>query len=227
MIGLRWAVLALCALPVTACGTLVAGTPHAEQRSDPSRGAIRPAQLNDLLTPSGSLEVIVGSPLREADLQAALFIGADPADCHGVVGFGRFPLIPTDYTGREARTQVDAADEHQLLEVSATYPASFDAAGYLTSLRSTVTDCQHPVRAWSDDQRRYRVDPAPLVATEPEVARWSTNLSGYRWICEFSVIAVANVISDIVTCSADRSIDIAALTATRLERIRQLLQSTA
>ena len=52
-----------------------------------------------------------------------------PADCHGVVAFGRYPLFPTNYTGREARTQQDhRTDQHQLLEVSASYPADFDAA---------------------------------------------------------------------------------------------------
>lgn len=227
MISLRWVALGLCPLLATACGTVVAGTPRAEQRSALSSGTIRPAQLDDLLTPSGSLEVNPGSPLQETDMQAAMFIGADPADCHGVVAFGRFPLIPTDYTGREARTQVDATNEHHLLEVSAAYPETFDAAAFLTSVRDRVTSCQHPVRVWGDDQKRYRVDPAPLVASAPEVARWSTNLSGDRWICEFSVIALANVISEIVTCSADRSIDNAALTTARLEKISQLLHSTA
>ena len=47
------------------------------------------------------------SPLTEVDMQSALFVGADPADCHGAVAFGRYPIFPTNYTGREARTQQD------------------------------------------------------------------------------------------------------------------------
>lgn len=221
-----WVALSVCLL-AGACGTVVDGTPRAEQRSETSSGAIRPAQLVDLLTPSGSLEVTAGLPLVEADLQAALFIGSDPADCQGVVGFGEYPLLPADYTGREARTQVDRTNEHQLLEVSASYPDRFDAAAFVTSVRDKVTSCQHPVRAWSDDRKRYTVNPMPLTSAQPEVARWSTSLSGQRWICEFSVIARANVISQIVTCSTDRSLDNAALTAARIAKIEQLLRSTA
>jgi hypothetical protein len=65
-----------------------------------------------------------------------------------------------------------------------------------------------------------------LVATSPEVAQWATNLAGQQWICEFAVIAKANVVSEIVTCTPDRSVDIQALVTKRLEKINQLLNST-
>ncbi|WP_083341719.1 sensor domain-containing protein [Mycobacterium talmoniae] len=225
---LRWLALALCLAPA-ACSTVVAGSPHAAERGGTAPGGpIQPAQLQDLLTPSDSLAVVPGSPLFETNMQAAIFIAADPADCHGVVGFGRFPLFPTDYTGREARTQVDnSADQHQLLEASATYPSDFDAAGFLKSVRDTVTRCQHPVSAWGDAGRKYTVDPTPLTASAPEIAHWSTNLAGEQWICEFSVIAKANVVAEVVTCSPDRSIDNQALAAQRLAKIDELLHSTA
>jgi hypothetical protein len=180
----------------------------------------------DLLTPSGSFSAVAGSPLTEDDMQSALFIGADPADCHGVVAFGRYPLFPTNYTGREARTQQDhRTDQHQLLEVSATYPAGFDAAAFLDSVRKTVSGCQRPVSAWGDDKRRMTVNPAPLVQSPPEVAQWMTNLAGQQWICEFAVLAKANVVSEIVTCSPDRSVDIGALVTKRLKKINELLNS--
>jgi hypothetical protein len=52
-------------------------------------------------------------------------------------------------------------------------------------------------------------------------------LAGERWICDFSVVALANVASEIVTCSADRSIDNKALATNRLKKIEELLNSTA
>jgi hypothetical protein len=61
----------------------------------------------------------------------------------------------------------------------------------------------------------------------PEVAQWTTNLAGQQWICDFAVIAKANVVSQIVTCSRDRSIDIQALVTKRLKKIEELLNSTA
>lgn len=74
-------------------------------------------------------------------MQSALFIGADPAQCQGVVGFGRYPLFPTNYTGREARTQQDyRTDQHQLLEVSATYPAALDAPHFSTRFERPCPD---------------------------------------------------------------------------------------
>jgi hypothetical protein len=86
--------------------------------------------------------------LIEQDMQAALFAGADPAECQGVVGFGRYTLFPRNYTGREARTQADrVTNQHRLLEVSATYPSDFDAVGFLDSVRKAVSGCQHPVTA--------------------------------------------------------------------------------
>jgi hypothetical protein len=57
------------------------------------------------------------------------------------------------------------------------------------------------------------------------MVRWSTNLDGDQWICEFTVIAKANVISQLVTCSADRSIDNKALSDERLQKIEELLNS--
>lgn len=161
-------------------------------------------------------------------MQSALFIGADPAACHGVVGFGRYPLFPATYTGREARTQQDRRlDQHQLLEVSATYPATFNAADFLNSVRKTVTDCHHPVTAWGDSGRKSTVNPTPLMQSPPDVAQWITNLAGQQWTCEFAVIAKADVISEIVGCSPDRSVDLEALVAKRLKKIAELLRSTS
>ena len=159
---------------------------------------------------------------------AALAAGADPAECHGVVGYGHYPLFPSNYTGREARTQRDnATNQHQLLEVSATYPSSFDAVRFLDSIRNTVSDCQHTVRAWGDDERKMTVIPTPLIAGSPDIARWTTNFPRQQWTCDFAVIAKANVISQIETCSHDRSIDIQPLVAKRLKEIQDLLSSKA
>lgn len=220
-------VLLLCiALP--GCTSVVGGTPKAAPNGASLSGPIQPSQLDDLLTPSSSLSVVPNKPLTEDDMQAALFIGADPAKCHGAVAFGRFPLFPSNYTGREARTQQDhLKDQHQLLEVSAVYPSSFDAGGYLASVRNTVSDCQRPVSAWGDDERRMTVTPTPLISSPPEIVHWSTNLTGQQWVCEFAVISKANVIAEIVTCSPDRSVDIDALATKRLEKINQLLSFTA
>lgn len=216
----------MCCVALCGCTSVVDGNPKAATGGAGSSGPIRPSQLEDLLTPSGALSVVANSPLTEDDMQAALFIGADPAECHGVVAFGRYPLFPTNYTGREARTQQDhRIDQHQLLEVSATYPASFDAAGFLDSIRKTVPGCQRPVTAWGDDGRKMTVNPAPLAESPPEAVRWSTNLAGQKWICEFAVLAKANVVSEIVTCSPDRSVDIAALVVKRLKKINELLNS--
>jgi hypothetical protein len=175
------------------------------------------------------MSVSVGaSPMFEQDMQSALFVGADPAECQGVAGYGRYPLFPTNYTGREARTQNDGAkDQHQLLEVSATYPSGFDAAGFLDSVRKTVSGCQHPITTWGDDQRRMTVNPTPLTASAPEVAQWGTKLEGEQWLCDFAVIAKANVVAQIVTCSPDHSVDIPALVTKRLKKIEELLNSTA
>lgn len=211
------------------CSHVVGGNPTMAGRGATAPGGpIQPSQLADLLTPSGSFSVVDTSPLTEDDMQSALFIGADPAECHGAVAFGRYPLFPSNYTGREARTQQDhQADQHQLLEASATYPANFDATGFLNSVRQTVSGCQRPVTAWGDDGRKMTVNPAPLSASAAEVARWATNLAGQRWICEFAVVAKANVVSEIVTCSPDRSVDIQALAAKRLKKIEELLKSTS
>jgi hypothetical protein len=209
------------------CTSVVAGHPKAAPRGAASGGPIQPSQLDDLLTPSSSFSVVPGAPLFEDDMQAAMFIGADPPQCHGVVAFGRYSLFPTNYTGREARTQNDrAANQHQLLEVSATYPSNFDAAGFLDSIRKTVSGCQHSVSAWGDDGIKRTVGPAPLVANSPEVAQWATNLTGQQWICDFAVISKANVVSEIVTCSPDRSVDIQGLITKRLDKINKLLNST-
>jgi hypothetical protein len=113
------------------------------------------------------------------------------------------------------------------LEVSATYPSDFNAARFLDSVRKTVSGCQHPVTAWDDNERRMTVDPTPLIPGSPDVARWATNLSGHQWICDFAVIAKANVVSQIVTCSPDRTIDIQPLVTKRLKEIQELLNSTA
>lgn len=227
MIAVRSLVLVLC-LVLVGCSPVVAGSPERQQRSTGLGGPILPAQLDQLLTPSSSLSVVLDVPLIEYDLQSALFIEADPAECHGVVGFGHFPLFPTNYTGREARTQMDnSQDQHQLLEVSATYPSDFDASGFLESIRKTVTACQHPVTAWGDDQKKVTVIPAALIPESSGIAHWSTNLAGDRWICDFSVIALANVVSEIVTCSPDRSINSQAIATNRLKKIEELLNSTA
>ncbi|MDT5139216.1 MAG: hypothetical protein QOD58_3478 [Mycobacterium sp.] len=220
-----WLVL-VCCVALPGCTDVVGGAPRAATGGQAPGGPIYPSQLEDLLTPSGTLTVVPKSPLTEVDMQSALFVGADPADCHGTVAFGRYPIFPTNYTGREARTQQDGQlEQHQLLEVSATYPSNFDAAGFLDSLRKTVSRCQHPVTAWGDNGRRMTVNPAPLAESPPEVARWMTNLAGQKWVCEFAVIAKANVISEIVTCSPDRSVDIGALVTKRLNKINELLNS--
>lgn len=213
---------------VSGCSTVVAGTPRAASNHARSGGPIQPSQLEDLLTPSSSFSVLPDKPLVEDDMQSALFIGADPAECHGVVAFGRFPLFPTNYTGREARTQQDhQVSQHQLLEVSATYPSGFDATAFLESVRKSVTGCQLPITAWGDNGRRMTVNPSALVQSPPEVAQWATNLAGQQWVCQFAVIAKANVIAQIVTCSPDRSVDIQTLVAKRLKKIEELLRSTA
>jgi len=224
--AISWLVLAL-AVALSGCSSVVAGTPKAANRGGASSGPIYPSQLVDLLTPSSSISVVSGSPLSEQDMQSAMFAGADPADCQGVVAFGGYALFPKDYTGREARTQADGAtNQHQLLEVSATYPSDFDAAGFLESVRKKVAACQRPVTAWGDDGRKMTVDPRPLVPSSPEVAQWATKLTGEQWVCEFALIAKANVAAEIVTCSADRSVDIQTLVTKRLKKIEELLHST-
>ena len=176
--------LVLCGA-LAGCSTVVSGAPVASKRGAASSGPIYPAQLPDLLTPSQSLSVAAGSPLSEQDMQSALFAGADPADCQGVAGYGAYPLLPKDYTGREARTQSDSVkDQHQLLEVSATYPSKFDAAGFLDSVRKAVSGCQRPITAWGDDQRKLTVDPSPLAEGSPDAAQWTTKLAGQQWICD-------------------------------------------
>jgi hypothetical protein len=219
--------LAACLLLIS-CARVVSGAAQSAHHAGGTSGPIQPSQLDDLLTPSSTLSVLPGTPLVENDMESALFIGANPAECHGVVGFGRFPLFPTNYTGREARTQSDngGKNEHQLLEASASYPSHFSASEFLDSVRKKVTSCQHPVEVWGDDQKRYTVNPAPLFPESSDIAHWSTSLAGDQWLCDFSVIALANVISEIVTCSADRSIDNRALAAGRLKKIEALLNST-
>ena len=223
---IAWLALLLCAT-LAGCSRTVDGAPEAAARGAAPSGSIQPAQLADLLTPSSSLAVVPGRPLVEHDLQSALFVGANPAACQGVVGYGRHPLFPTNYTGREARTQVDSVpNQHQLLEVSATYPGDFNASRCLDSVRKKVSGCQLPVTAWGDDERRYTVNPDQLIPGSPEVVRWTTKLSGNQWICEFTVIAKSNVVSEIVACTADRSIDIEALVTQRLKKIDELLNFT-
>ena len=225
-IVVRWFLVALC-LALAGCSTAVDGAPEPATGGAATGGLIQPAKLADLLTPSESLAVERGSPLTEDDLQRILFTGAHPGGCHGVVGFGHYPLFPSNYTGREARTQVDsAATQHQLLEVSATYPSDFDAARFLGSVRETVAGCQHVVTAWGDDERRSTVTPAALIPGSPDVAHWTTNLSGQQWVCDFAIIAKVNVVSQIETCSPDRSIDIQPLVTKRLKEIQDLLNST-
>jgi PknH-like extracellular domain len=220
--------LVLCCVLV-GCGRVVSGDARNAPRPGRTSGPIQPSQLDQLLTPSSSLSILPGKPLAETDMQSSLFIGADPADCHGVVAFGRYPLFPTSYTGREARTQTDGgeANEHQLLEASASYPGDFSASEFLSSVRQKVDACQRPIEVWGDDQKRFTVNPAPLVSDSPDIAHWSTSLAGDQWICEFSVVALANVISEVVTCSTNRSIDNRAIAAGRLKKIEELLNSTA
>ncbi|MGA8545836.1 MAG: sensor domain-containing protein [Mycobacterium sp.] len=223
--------LALLLVPcvaLTGCSRVVSGDARSAPRAGGASGPIQPSQLDQLLTPSSSLSVLPGTPLAETDMQSSLFIGADPADCHGVVAFGRYPLFPTNYTGREARTQTDGgrANEHQLLEASASYPSDFSASAFLDSVRKKVDACQRPVQVWGDDQKRFTVNPAPLISDSPNIAHWSTSLAGDQWICEYSVIALANVISEVATCSANRSIDNGAVAAGRLKKIQELLNST-
>ncbi|MBA0048651.1 sensor domain-containing protein [Mycobacteroides sp. LB1] len=225
---MRWSVPLLLALLLvaTGCQRGVDGEATADKGPDPA-GPIQPAQLDQLLTPAQSLTITPGKPLFETDMQSVLWIGADPAECQGVVGYGRYPLFPTNYTGREARTQIDNQypNQHQLLEVSATYPGDFQAVKFLDSVRSTVSECQRQVAAWGDDEKRHTVTPGPVVPGSPDMVRWSTNLNGDQWVCEFTVIAKANVISQLVTCSADRSIDNRALSNKRLQKIEELLNS--
>ncbi|HTQ16161.1 MAG TPA: sensor domain-containing protein [Mycobacterium sp.] len=217
-----------CCLVLAGCSNVVAGTPKAGKRGGGSNGPIFPSQLVELLTPSEELSAVPGSPLFEQDMQNALFTSADPAECHGVAGYGGHHLFPNDYTGREARTQADALkNQHQLLEVSATYPSGFNAAAFLDSIRKLVSGCQHPITAWSDDQRKSTVDPTPLQAGSPEVVQWSTKLEGEQWFCDFAMIAKANVVAQIVTCSPDHSVDIKTLIAKRLKKIEELINSTA
>lgn len=214
-------------LAVTGCARGVDGEATADRRSVSGQaGPIQPAQLDQLLIPSLSMTITPGKPLFETDMQSILWVGADPAECQGVVGYGRHPLFPTNYTGREARTQTDnQSNQHQLLEVSATYPADFQAAKFLDSVRKAVAACQFPVAAWGDDEKRHTVTPGPVTRGSPDMVRWSTNLSGYQWICEFTMIAKANVISQVVTCSADRSINNQALSDARLAKIDELLNA--
>lgn len=191
-------------------------------------GPVLAAQLDQLLAPSLSLSVIAGSPLFEYDMQDAMWVGADPAECRGATSYGQYPLFPTDYTGREARTQVDNAhNQHQLLEVSATYPSDFDAGQFLDGVRKAVQSCQRPVTVWGDDQVRYSVTPGPLLPGSEDMVRWTTSKADDRWVCEFATIAKANVISQVVTCSPDRSIDNRALADARLAKIESLLTSVA
>jgi hypothetical protein len=211
---------------LTGCSTVVDGSPRAASRGPAGSGPIYPAQLVELLTPSRTLAVQEGNFLYEQDMESALFVGAEPAQCHGVAAFGRFPLLPKNYTGRDARTQSDALkDQHQLLEVAASYPSNFNAAGFLESVRKTVSDCQRPIAAWGDSERRVTVNPTPLTSSPPEVVQWSTNLAGQQWVCDFAVIAKANVIAQIVTCSPDHSVDIKTLVTKRLQKIDQLINS--
>jgi hypothetical protein len=220
-------VLFLC-VALAGCSRTVDGAPAAATRGPAAGGPIQPAQLPDLLTPSLSLSVGADGPLAEQDLQSSLFAGANPAGCQGVVGYGHYPLFPTNYTGREARTQTDGvANTHQLLEVSATYPSAFNASGFLESVRRTVSGCQFPVIAWGDDEQKVTVTPGPLIPGSPDVAHWTTNLSGQQWLCDFAVIAKANVVSQIATCSTDHSIDNQALVTKRLKKIDELLNATA
>ncbi|WP_235629528.1 sensor domain-containing protein [Mycobacteroides saopaulense] len=225
---MRWSVPLVLALllAATGCQKGVDGEATAE-RGSVSAGPIQPAQLDQLLTPALSLTITPGKPLFETDMQSVLWTGSDPAECQGVVGYGRHPLFPTNYTGREARTQTDNQypNQHQLLEVSATYPGDFQAAKFLDSVRAKVSACQRQVVAWGDDGKRSTVTPGPVTAGSPDMVRWSTNLDGDQWICEFTVIAKANVIAQLVTCSGDRSIDNTALSNQRLEKIEELLNS--
>jgi hypothetical protein len=222
-----WCVAVLC-IALAGCSRIVGGAAEPATGGTATAGLIQPAQLADLLSPSASLAVVPGSPLVEHDLQAILFTGADPAGCHGIVGYGHYPLFPSNYTGREARTQRDdATNQHQLLEVAATYPSDFNASRFLDSVRTTVSGCQRTVTAWADDESKTTVTPAPLIPGSPDVAHWTTNLTGQQWICDFAVIVKANVIAQIETCSLDRSIDIEPLVAKRLKMIQDLLSSTA
>jgi hypothetical protein len=232
--AVAWIFAAALCIALAACSTTVDGIPKASAPGTPSPprttavGPILPAQLPDLLTPSSSLSVTQGSPLFERDMQASLFAGADPAHCLGATAYGTYPLFPHDYTGREARTQEDTVqNQHQLLEVSATYPSNFDAADFLASARKTVSDCQIPVTAWGDDNKKLTVAPGPLLPTVPDVVHWTTKIVGDQWICDFSVIAKTNVVSQVVTCSPDRSIDNEALVTKRLAKIDELLHSTS
>src|SRR5258708_5146390 len=152
--AVRWFVVVLC-IALAGCSRAVDGTPAPAARGVASGALIQPAQLVELLTPSSSLSLAPGGPLSELDMEAVLFTGAGPSECPGVVGSGRYPLVPSNYPGREARTQPDnAKNQHQLLEVSATYPSDFHAARFLDPVRKTVSGCQHPVTAWDDNERR-------------------------------------------------------------------------
>jgi hypothetical protein len=215
-------------LALAGCITAVDGVPRTTTPGAVSVGPILPAQLPELLTPSSALSVTPGIQLVETDMHAVLFAGADPADCLGATAYGTYPLFPTYYTGREARTQEDTVpNQHQLLEVSATYPSDFDASGFLDSVRRTVSRCQTSVTAWGDDDKKLTVVPGQLLPAVPDVAHWTTKILGDQWLCDFAVIAKANVVSQLVTCSPDRSIDNQALVTKRPAKIEELLNSTS
>ena len=52
-----------------------------------------------------------------------------------------------------------------------------------------------------------------------ETCRWTT-------VLDFAVIAKANVVAHVVTCSPDHSVDIQTLITKRLKKIEELLDST-
>lgn len=194
--------------------------------ADPSAtvGPILPQSLTDLLVPSGHLSAEPGDPLVEQDLRQALFVSADPSTCFGAVGFGGQKLFPDGDANRVVRTQADQ-DQHQLLEASAVYPSSFDAARLLETVRTTVNACQFPVTSTDGAGHVARVQPSPL--TDPQsshIVTWSTSLTDVQWLCDFAVVAEANAMSELVTCSYDHKPNVLALARQRLETIERLMQ---
>lgn len=211
----------------TGCTGTVEGTPVAARSDNGADGPILPGQLDDLLTPPKSYSVVPGFPLDEYDLKPALLIGAEPAECLGAVTYDGYPLFPANYNGNVARTQVDGSSvQHTLLEVSATYRSELDPS-FLDGVRKKVTGCNRSVVVWADDGVRTTLKVSGLQDSSPNVVRWYTEQTAQQWFCEFALIQKANVVSQIVGCSPDRSVGVAELADKRLKKIDELLNSAA
>ena len=69
----RWLVL-VCCVALPGCTDVIGGAPRAATGGPAHAGPIFPSQLEDLLTPSGTLTVVPNSPLTEVDMAVT---GAD------------------------------------------------------------------------------------------------------------------------------------------------------